>query len=110
MDIKDVQIEHLRSCITIIPQDPTIFSGTLRFNLDPSAEYADQRMIELLQSAQLEDLLQKDPRGLDTPVSENGSNFSSGEKQLICICRAIMRRSRVIVLDEATANIDVVTE
>ena len=94
----------------MIPQDPTIFSGTLRFNLDPLEKASDDRMIDLLRTARLEDLLHKDPRGLDMPISENGTNLSSGEKQLICICRAILRRSKVIILDEATANIDVVTE
>ena len=110
VDINSVQIEHLRSCITVIPQDPTIFSGTLRFNLDPYETTSDERLIEVLRVAQLEDLLHKDRRGLDQTVQENGSNLSSGEKQLLCICRAILRRSKVIVLDEATANIDVVTE
>ena len=94
----------------MIPQDPTIFSGTLRFNLDPLEKASDDRMIDLLRTARLEDLLHKDPRGLDMPITENGTNLSSGEKQLICICRAILRRSKVIILDEATANIDVVTE
>ena len=110
VDIKTVQIEHLRTCITVIPQDPTIFSGTLRFNLDPEKKATDDRMIKLLKTASLEDLLHKDPRGLEMPINENGSNLSSGEKQLICICRAILRRSKVVILDEATANIDVVTE
>ena len=64
VDIKTVQIEHLRTCITVIPQDPTIFSGTLRFNLDPEEKATDDRMIKLLKTASLEDLLHKDPRGL----------------------------------------------
>ena len=64
----------------------------------------------MLQTAQLEDLLNRDDKGLDANVMENGANLSSGEQQLICICRAILRRSKVIILDEATANIDVVTE
>ena len=105
-----MQLEHLRSCITVIPQDPTIFSGTLRFNLDPEGKASDQRIADVLQTAQLEDLLNRDDKGLDANVMENGANLSSGERQLICICRAILRRSKVIILDEATANIDVVTE
>lgn len=94
----------------MIPQDPCIFRGTLRFNLDPEEKATDVRMIDLLRTARLDDLLQRDRRGLDMPIQENGSNLSSGEKQLICICRAVLRRSKVIILDEATANIDVVTE
>jgi len=65
---------------------------------------------DLLAEAQLDDLLEKDDKGLLQQVTENGNNLSSGERQLICICRAVVRKSKVIVMDEATANIDVVTE
>ena len=68
-----------------------MFTGTLRFNLDPEGIVEDERIIELLKEAQLEDLMLKDPKGLLQDISENGSNLSSGEKQLICICRAILR-------------------
>ena len=69
-----------------------MFTGTLRFNLDPEGIVEDERIIQLLKEAQLEDLmLNKDPKGLQQDISENGSNLSSGEKQLICICRAILR-------------------
>ena len=97
-----------------------MFTGTLRFNLDPEGAVSDQRIIDLLVEAKLDDLLNKDPKGLNQDITENGSNLSSGEKQLICICRAILRvtlsllkfiqKSRIVILDEATANIDVVTE
>ena len=96
-----------------------MFTGTLRFNLDPEGENSDERILDLLREAKLEELLNKDPLGIYQEISENGSNLSSGEKQLICICRAILRvylyflpfqRSKIVILDEATANIDVVTE
>jgi ABC-type multidrug transport system fused ATPase/permease subunit len=68
-----------------------MFTGTLRFNLDPEGATSDARIIELLKEAKLEDLLAKDPLGIYQEIAENGSNLSSGEKQLICICRAILR-------------------
>jgi len=110
IDIRTTDLAYLRSRITVIPQDPTIFTGTLRFNLDPEGRVGDDRIIELLKAAQLEDLLRKSENGLDTDLQEGGTNLSSGERQLLCICRAILRRSKVVILDEATANIDVVTE
>jgi ABC-type multidrug transport system fused ATPase/permease subunit len=72
-----------------------MFTGTLRFNLDPEQKISDKKIMEVLKAAQLDDLLAKDAkqRNLDLPITENGSNLSSGEKQLICICRAILRVS-----------------
>ena len=70
-----------------------MFTGTLRFNLDPENQIGDERIMELLREAQLEDLVNKDQDGLLQTITENGSNLSSGEKQLICICRAILRVS-----------------
>jgi ABC-type multidrug transport system fused ATPase/permease subunit len=68
-----------------------MFTGTLRFNLDPERKVSDTRIIEILSEAQLLDLINKDIKGIDQDISENGANLSSGEKQLICICRAILR-------------------
>ncbi len=68
-----------------------MFTGTLRFNLDPEGAIPDERIIDLLTEAKLDDLLAKDPKGLNQNITENGQNLSSGEKQLICICRAILR-------------------
>ena len=92
----------------MIPQDPTMFTGTLRFNLDPEEKVDDTTMLDLMTRAGLTNLL--DQGGLDQQITEGGTNMSSGEKQLICICRAIVRKSKVVILDEATSNIDVVTE
>ena len=108
VDISKLNLTDLRSRITVIPQDPIMFKGTLRYNLDPSKKVDEQEILRVLEEAQLGELIKQD--GLDLKIDENGSNLSSGEKQLICICRAILRKSKVVILDEATSNIDVVTE
>jgi len=87
-----------------------MFTGTLRFNLDPENLSTDEEIIKILEAGQLNGLLENNPKGLEQEIAENGSNLSSGERQLICICRAILRKSKLVILDEATANIDVVTE
>lgn len=104
-----LDLDELRKRITVIPQDPTMFNGTLKFNLDPLGNANNREIIDLLRKAQLDSLLEG-ANPLDKMITEGGANMSSGEKQLICICRAILRKSKVIILDEATANIDVVTE
>lgn len=107
----------LRDKVTVIPQDPTLFNGSLKYNLDPFNTIQEDSVIEeLLERAGLSNLLhRKDDadeqnRGIHMKISEGGKNLSSGERQLICICRAILRKNKIVVLDEATANIDVVTE
>ncbi|CDW87468.1 abc transporter [Stylonychia lemnae] len=110
IDIKNVPLDILRQKITIIPQDTTMFKETLRFNMDPENQNNDERIKQLLIEGGLESLLNRDEKGLLMQIDENGSNLSSGEKQLICICRAILRKNKIVLLDEATANIDVVTE
>eukprot|EP00350_Pseudokeronopsis_sp_OXSARD2_P010218 CAMPEP_0170555632 /NCGR_PEP_ID=MMETSP0211-20121228/13510_1 /TAXON_ID=311385 /ORGANISM="Pseudokeronopsis sp., Strain OXSARD2" /LENGTH=279 /DNA_ID=CAMNT_0010865583 /DNA_START=3167 /DNA_END=4003 /DNA_ORIENTATION=+ len=109
-DISHVNLNFLRHKITVIPQDPTMFKDTLRYNLDPEGNRTKDELVQLLNKAGLEGLLERDGNGLEFSVSENGNNLSSGEKQLICICRAILRKNKVVILDEATSNIDIVTE
>lgn len=96
--------------MTIIPQESTLFAGTLRFNLDPQNACEDYEINQILHKAGLSDLLQRDGAGLEFKVQAKGENLSSGEKQLICICRAILRKNKIVIMDEATANIDIVTE
>jgi len=110
VDIAKIGLDQLRDKITIIPQDPTLFTGTLRFNLDPQRAHSDAELLELTSQAALDKLVARDSRGLDQPIDEHGQNLSSGEKQLLCICRAVLKRNRVVLMDEATANIDIKTE
>jgi ABC-type multidrug transport system fused ATPase/permease subunit len=110
VDISKVGLQKLRESITIIPQDSTLMDGTLRYNIDPIKAYSDKEIIHVMQKIGFDYILNQNKDGLDQKISENGSNLSIGEKQLICITRAILRKSKIIVLDEATASIDYKTE
>ena len=110
VDISKVGLQKLRESITIIPQDSTLMDGTLRYNIDPIKAYSDNEIMHVMKKIGFDYILKQNKDGLDQKISENGSNLSIGEKQLICITRAILRKSKIIVLDEATASIDYKTE
>ena len=101
VDIREVGLYTLRSQLTIIPQDPVMFCGTLRYNLDPFTLYTDQEIWNVLERVQLKTVIQeKFPLLLSTVISERGENISVGQRQLLCIARALLRKSKIIILDE----------
>eukprot|EP01016_Furgasonia_blochmanni_P048786 TRINITY_DN7326_c0_g1_i3.p1 TRINITY_DN7326_c0_g1~~TRINITY_DN7326_c0_g1_i3.p1 ORF type:complete len:224 (+),score=25.16 TRINITY_DN7326_c0_g1_i3:427-1098(+) len=109
INIAELGLFDLRNKITIIPQDSYLFNGSLRTNLDPLGKYSDNEIWNALERVKLKSSFES-KGGLDLEVSESGDSLSVGEKQLLCMARAILKNTKIVVLDEATSSIDIITE